>query len=112
VGASVDELHRRAAAVDAARVALAAAERDLAAAEQAFRDHRAASIEQGHLALAYARVYAKSDPSLVASIDRIALPKQRAVAAPASAAASTPVPRRRGRPPKSAPPADDRVAAE
>jgi hypothetical protein len=123
VGASVDELHRRAAAIDAARDALAAAERDLAAAEQAFHAQRASSLEQGQLAIAYARVYAKSDPALLASIDRVALPRSRSVTAAATrggaathgGAATTEsaaAPRRRGRSPKTAAASDDRVAAE
>ncbi len=119
VGATVDELCRRAAALESARAALAAAQRDVAMAEQALRDQRAASIEQGQLALAYARVYAKSDRALVASIESITLPKQRAVATPSAdtARAASAAPRRRGRPPKSATASDettnrDSVAAE
>jgi hypothetical protein len=97
----VEETQRRALTVDDARAALAAAEGALATAESAFIEQHATLSTKSHLAIAYARVFAKHDPELLAKLDRITLPKLRAPsAAPASSAAPSTPPRRRGRPPK------------
>lgn len=101
----VAEAERRASSVASARVALASAEDDLAAADRAFGEHLEHLIEKAQLAVAYARVFAGSDLALAAALEQIALPRARparatSVPAPAGQAPGITPPRRRGRPPK------------
>jgi hypothetical protein len=98
-------LARCAGEVEAAAQAEAVARSALDAAHLALQEKQEALLQRTQRALAYARVYAESDPTLTASLDAIALPRvtRRATAGDAlvlSAAASETAPRPRGRPRK------------
>lgn len=111
----VARARERARAADDARVALAAASAELAAAEVAFTDARALLARTSQLALAYARVFAKDDAALLAQLEDVVLP--RVPAPPAVRPVEGAAPKRRGRPRKNAAPVDpaqdrEQVAAE
>ena len=108
LGELIDETERRQATLAAARGQLERAQTEVAQAEAALAQQRATLNETSHLALAYARVYAKDDGALLTAIDGIALPKPRPAGSRPSTKRSASTqdaslpPRRRGRPPKSA----------
>jgi hypothetical protein len=111
----VARAQERARAVDDARVALAAAEAELTAAELAFTDARGLLARTSQLALAYARVFAKDDAALLGQLDQVVLP--RAPALPTARPMEGAAPKRRGRPRKNpassdAAPEREQVAAE
>jgi ElaB/YqjD/DUF883 family membrane-anchored ribosome-binding protein len=80
IDAATETVRKAEAELDAARATLAAAQDD--------------AQQKAQRALAYARVYAQDNPTLLARLDALSSP---AVPAP-------PAPRRRGRPPKSSTP--------
>jgi hypothetical protein len=97
-------LARCASEVEAAAQAEAVARAALDAAHLALQEKQEALLQRAQRALAYARVYAESDPGLSASLEAIGLPRatRRATAGDAlvlSTAAET-SPRPRGRPRK------------
>ena len=100
-------LARCAAEVEAAGQAEVVARLALDATHLALQEKQEALLERAQRALAYARVYAESDPSLAASLEAIDLPRapRRTTAGDAfvlSTAAET-SPRPRGRPRKRPP---------
>jgi len=97
-------LARCAAEVEAAAQAEAVARAALDAAQLALQEKQEALLQRAQRALAYARVYAESDPTLAASLEAVVLPRavRRATAGYAlvlSTASEAP-PRPRGRPRK------------
>jgi hypothetical protein len=101
-------LARSAGEVEAAAKAEAVARSALEAAQLALQEKQEALLQRTQRALAYARVYAESDPTLTASLDAIGLPRatRRGSAADTlvlSAATSETPPRPRGRPRKHPP---------
>jgi hypothetical protein len=80
IDAALETVRRAETELDAARATLAAAQDD--------------AQQKAQRALAYARVYAQDNPSLLARLDALSSP----------AIATAPAPRRRGRPPKSSTP--------
>jgi hypothetical protein len=97
-------LARCAAEVEAAAQVEVVARDALDAAHLALQEKLEALLQRAHRALAYARVYAESDPTLAASLETVVLPRavRRATAGDAlvlSTAAEAP-PRPRGRPRK------------
>jgi len=104
-----------AASTEAAAEVVLAAETELARARRALQDRQDALLLQAQRALAYARVYAESDPGLAERLEQVALPRgprrPRAdgdvlVLEPAPAprsrkgASEAGAPKRRGRPPR------------
>ncbi|MGH7435949.1 MAG: hypothetical protein ACRENE_09770 [Polyangiaceae bacterium] len=97
-------LARCAAEVEVAAQAEVVARLALDAAAAALQEKQEALLQRAQRALAYARVYAESDPALAASLESIGMPRaaRRATAADAlvlSTATET-SPRPRGRPRK------------
>ncbi len=97
-------LARCAAEVEAAAQAETVARLALDAAQLALHEKQEALLQRAQRALAYARVYAESDPTLAASLETIGLPRTSRRAAAADAlvlsTASETTPRPRGRPRK------------
>jgi len=95
-------LARCAAEVEAAAQAETVARLALDAAQLALHEKQEALLQRAQRALAYARVYAESDPTLAASLETIGLPRvpRRAAAGDALvlSTASETSPRPRGRP--------------
>jgi hypothetical protein len=73
VGAST--LAELAASTQAAAEVVAAREAELAEARQALQERQDALLVQAQRALAYARVYAETDPVLTERLEQIALPR-------------------------------------
>lgn len=97
-------LARCAAEVEAATQAEGVARAALEAAHLALQEKQEALLQRAQRALAYARVYAESNPTLAASLEAVVLPRPTRRAAPGDAlvlstASETP-PRPRGRPRK------------
>jgi hypothetical protein len=94
-------LARCAAEVETAAQAEAIARSALDAAHVALQEKQEALLQRAHRALAYARVYAESDPTLAASLEAIGLPRaaRRATAGESLvlSTASETAPRPRGR---------------
>ena len=97
-------LARCAAEVEAAAQAEVVARLALDAASAALQEKQEALLQRAQRALAYARVYAESDPALAASLEAIGLPRAARRATPGDAlvlsTASETSPRPRGRPRK------------
>lgn len=65
------------AAADAAAAQVAAAEAACAEARSRLHEQQEALLQHAHRAVAYARVYAGSDPALSARLEAISLPRPR-----------------------------------
>lgn len=72
-------LSKTRAAVDASAAQVAAAEAACAEARSRLQEQQELLLQQAHRALAYARVYAGSDPALSARLEAISLPRPRRV---------------------------------
>jgi hypothetical protein len=98
-------LGESARAVEAAAEAVRLAEAALESARAILAERQEALLQKAQRALAYARVYAETDPALTSRVDAIALPRspRRGPARDASDAlvlSAEPPQRRRGRPSK------------
>jgi hypothetical protein len=95
-------LERATASVRAAARELAEAEALAAAARASLESTRAALLQLGQRALAYARIYADGSPELAERLETIAIggETRRAEPRPITPGAVEASPRRRGRPPK------------
>jgi hypothetical protein len=97
-------LVRLAADAEAALAVVSSAEAALSVAREVLVERQEALLQQGHRALAYARVYAENDDALTERLSAIALPRARkARATPGTLVLSPdpePTPRPRGRPKK------------
>jgi hypothetical protein len=100
--------------VEAAAVEVAALELQLIAARTKLQEQQDALLQQAQRALAYARVFAESDPVLAPKLEAIALPRapRRARTEPTTSPDEPQIERRpRGRPRKSPAPTQVDIAA-